>query len=104
MALIGVLTHHWAKADKIEEAKKLLDGNGAAQSRTPGFGARHTFISLSDPTKISTLVTWGKQRDLRRLARQSGASSSHGRRRGIVVAAARIGAVRDAGLTAGIQP
>ena len=58
MALIGVLTHHWAKADKIEEAKKLLDGNGAAQSRAPGFGARHTFISLSDPTKISTLVTW----------------------------------------------
>ena len=58
MALIGVLTHHWAKADKIEEAKKLLDGNGEAQSRAPGFGARHTFISLSDPTKISTLVTW----------------------------------------------
>ncbi len=58
MALIGVLTHHWAKADKIEEAKKLLDGNGEAQSRAPGFGARHIFISLSDPTKISTLVTW----------------------------------------------
>ena len=58
MALIGVLTHHWAKADKIEEVKKLLDGNGEAQSRAPGFGARHTFISLSDPTKISTLVTW----------------------------------------------
>ena len=58
MALIGVLTHHWAKADKIEEAQKLLDGNGAAQSHAPGFGARHTFISLSDPTKISTLVTW----------------------------------------------
>ena len=58
MALIGVLTHHWAKADKIEEAQKLLDGNGEAQSRAPGFGARHTFISLSDPTKISTLVTW----------------------------------------------
>ena len=58
MALIGVLTHHWAKADKVEEAKDLLDRNGAAQSRAPGFGARHTFISLSDPTKISTLVTW----------------------------------------------
>ena len=58
MALIGVLTHHWAKADKIEEAKKLLDGNGEAQSHAPGFGARHTFISLPDPTKISTLVTW----------------------------------------------
>ena len=58
MALIGVLTHHWAQGDKVEEAKALLDRNGEAQSRAPGFGARQTFISLSDPTKISTLVTW----------------------------------------------
>ena len=58
MALIGVLTHHWAKEDKVEEAKALLDRNGEAQSRAPGFGARQTFISLADPTKISTLVTW----------------------------------------------
>jgi len=56
--MIGVLTHHWAKADKIEEAKTLLDGNGLAQSKAPGFGSRQTLISLSDPTKISTLVTW----------------------------------------------
>ncbi len=58
MALIGVLTHHWAKEDKVEEAKTLLDRNGVAQSKAPGFGARQTFVSLADPTKISTLVTW----------------------------------------------
>ena len=58
MALIGVLTHHWAREDRVEEAKALLDRNGEAQSRAPGFGARQTFISLADPTKISTLVTW----------------------------------------------
>ena len=58
MALIGVLTHHWAKEDKVEEAKALLDRNGEAQSHAPGFGARQTFTSLADPTKISTLVTW----------------------------------------------
>ena len=58
MAQIGVLTHHWAKADQVAEAKALLERNGAAQSRAPGFGARQTFVSLSDPTKISTLVTW----------------------------------------------
>ena len=56
--MIGVLTHHWAKEDKIEEAKKLLDGNGLAQSKAPGFGSRETLYSLSDPTKITTLVTW----------------------------------------------
>ena len=56
--MIGVLTHHWAKPDKITEAKKLLDGNGLAQSKAPGFGSRETLYSLSDPAKITTLVTW----------------------------------------------
>ena len=56
--MIGVLTHHWAKSDKIDEARKLLDGNGLAQSKAPGFGSRHTLYSLTDPTKITTLVTW----------------------------------------------
>jgi heme-degrading monooxygenase HmoA len=56
--MIGVLTHHWAKADKIEEARKLLDGNGVAQSKAPGFGSRQTLYSLTDPAKITTLVTW----------------------------------------------
>ena len=56
--MIGVLTHHWAKAEKIVEARKLLDGNGEAQSRAPGFGSRATLYSLTDPAKITTLVTW----------------------------------------------
>ena len=56
--MIGVLTHHWAKPDKIQEATNLLDRNGLAQSKAPGFGSRQTMYSLSDPTKITTLVTW----------------------------------------------
>jgi heme-degrading monooxygenase HmoA len=56
--MIGVLTHHWAKSDKVEEARKLLDGNGLAQSKAPGFVSRQTLYSLSDATKISTLVVW----------------------------------------------
>ena len=56
--MIGVLTHHWAKEDKIQEAKDLLDRNGRAQSRAPGFDNRQTLFSLSDRTKITTLVTW----------------------------------------------
>jgi heme-degrading monooxygenase HmoA len=56
--MIGVLTHHWAKSDKVDEAKKLLDGNGMAQSKAPGFVSRQTLYSLSDPTKITTLVVW----------------------------------------------
>jgi heme-degrading monooxygenase HmoA len=56
--MIGVLTHHWAKSDKIEEAKKLLDRNGTAQSKAPGFISRQTLYSIGDATKITTLVVW----------------------------------------------
>ena len=56
--MIGVLTHHWAKADKLEDARRLLDRNGLAQSKAPGFGSRQTLYSLAEPTKITTLVTW----------------------------------------------
>lgn len=56
--MIGVLTHHWAKDDKIREARQLLDRNGQAQSKAPGFVSRQTLISLNDPTKITTLVVW----------------------------------------------
>jgi heme-degrading monooxygenase HmoA len=56
--MIGVLTHHWAKVDKIDEARKLLDRNGEAQSKAPGFVNRQTLIALADATKITTLVVW----------------------------------------------
>jgi heme-degrading monooxygenase HmoA len=56
--VIGVLTHHWAKPDKVADAKALLERNGAAQSRYDGFGSRQTLFAQNDPTKITTLVTW----------------------------------------------
>ena len=56
--MIGVLTHHWAKPDKVQEARSLLDRNGLAQSKAPGFGSRQTLYPQADPTKITTLVTW----------------------------------------------
>ena len=56
--MIGVLTHHWAKVDKIDEARKLLDRNGDAQSKAPGFVSRQTLIALADPAKITTLVVY----------------------------------------------
>ncbi len=56
--MIGVLTHHWARSDKVEAARKLLDGNGLAQSKHHGFISRTTLYSLTDPAKITTLVTW----------------------------------------------
>ena len=35
--MIGVLTHHWSKAGKFDQARPLVDGNGLAQSKAPGF-------------------------------------------------------------------
>ena len=56
--MIGVLTHHWAKPDKVDAACTLLDRNGEAQSKAPGFVSRQTLLSRSDPAKITTLVVW----------------------------------------------
>jgi heme-degrading monooxygenase HmoA len=56
--MIGVLTHHWAKAECIDEARGLLDRNGSAQSKAPGFVSRHTLLAQGDPAKITTLVVW----------------------------------------------
>ena len=56
--MIGVLTHHWAKKDSVDSARKLLDGNGRAQSKAPGFVSRQTLFSLKDDTQITSLVVW----------------------------------------------
>ncbi len=56
--MIGVLTHHWAKADNVQAARRLLDRNGVAQSRFAGFDSRLTLLARDDPTKITTVVLW----------------------------------------------
>ncbi len=56
--MIGVLTHHWANEEQFDEARELLDRNGLAQSKALGFISRVTLVSITDPTKITSLVTW----------------------------------------------
>ena len=56
--MIGVLTHHWTREDKVAEGRKLLDRNGLAQSKARGFVSRQTLVSIANPTKITTLVVW----------------------------------------------
>jgi heme-degrading monooxygenase HmoA len=56
--MIAVLTHHWAEPRKLDEARALLDGNGLAQSKAPGFVSRTTMLSLADSTQITSLVIW----------------------------------------------
>ena len=56
--MIAVLTSHWAIMETFQDARILLDGNGIAQSRAPGFCRRTTLVSLRETTKITTLVIW----------------------------------------------
>jgi heme-degrading monooxygenase HmoA len=56
--MIGVLTHHWAKEDRVADARDLLDRNGRAQAGASGFVSRHTLYSLTDATQITSLVLW----------------------------------------------
>ena len=91
--MIGVLTHHWAKSDLVASARTLLDGNGEAQSRHPGFVSRTTLISRSDPTKITTLVMWESNDDIRLVACKSGQGRDYGWRGRPVVSACGVGAI-----------
>lgn len=59
--MIGVLTHHWTKPERLTEARALLEGNGKAQSRAEGFVRRFNLYSLSDSTKITSLVIWNNE-------------------------------------------
>ena len=56
--MIGVLTHHWAKEGSLTEARRLLDGNGLAQSKAPGFVSRQTLYALAESAKVTSLVVW----------------------------------------------
>lgn len=56
--MIAVLTHHWAKPGMFDEARALLERNGRAQSKAPGFVSRTMGSSMSDPTQITSFVTW----------------------------------------------
>ena len=56
--MIAALTHHWAQGGNVDEARRLLERNGDAQSKAPGFVSRRTLYSLADPTQITTVVLW----------------------------------------------
>ncbi len=60
--MIGVLTHHWAKPDRFDEARSLLDRNGLAQRMAAGFVRRETLVSISDPSQITTLAVWDDEK------------------------------------------
>ena len=56
--MIGVLTHHWSKDGSFEKARILLDGNGLAQSKAPGFVSRITLLAREDLSQITSIVVW----------------------------------------------
>jgi len=60
--MIGVLTCHWVLPGNFDEARRVLDGNGLAQSKAFGFVWRQTLISRKDQDKIVTLVAWDDEK------------------------------------------
>ena len=42
----------------FEKARKMLDGNGLAQSNAPGFISRTTLLARTDSNQISSIVIW----------------------------------------------
>lgn len=56
--MIAVITHHWAKKGKFQQARELLDRNGSAQSDANGFIYRTTMLSKEDNEQITSMVLW----------------------------------------------
>lgn len=56
--MIGVLVHHYVRPGREATAQKLIQQNGQAMQRFPGFGGRYTLIGRDNPRKISTLTLW----------------------------------------------
>ena len=56
--MIGVLTHHWTREDKVAEGRKLLDRNGLARAKPEALLAARHWFPLPTPPKITTLVVW----------------------------------------------
>ena len=56
--MIAVITHHWAKEEKFQKARELLDQNGFAQSNAGGFIYRVTMLSKKDKNQITSVVIW----------------------------------------------
>ena len=56
--MIAVITHHWAKEEEFQKARKLLDQNGFAQSNAGGFIYRVTMLSKKDKNQITSVVIW----------------------------------------------
>ena len=56
--MIAVITHHWAKKEKFQKARELLDQNGFAQSNAGGFIYRMTMLSKKDKNQITSVVIW----------------------------------------------
>ena len=56
--MIAVITNQWAKKEKFNQARELLDRNGSAQSDVNGFIDRTTMLSKEDNEQITSIVLW----------------------------------------------
>ncbi len=56
---ITVIAHHWADPDLQEKADQRLQANTELAHRIQGFQRRQVLHSREDPTKLTTVTTWG---------------------------------------------
>ena len=76
--MIGVLTHHWAKKDSVDSARKLLDGNWTCSEQSAGFRQSTDVVSAQGRHADHVFSCLGEQRDLRFVACQPGAGRGDG--------------------------
>jgi heme-degrading monooxygenase HmoA len=60
-----VISHHWCKPNRKEEAQTRIDQSGGTMESAPGFVFRYRMEPPSDPTQVSTMTVWTNEESYR---------------------------------------
>jgi heme-degrading monooxygenase HmoA len=60
-----VISHHWCKPDRKEEAQTRIDRSGDTMESAPGFVFRYRIEPPADPTQVSTMTVWTNEESYR---------------------------------------
>jgi heme-degrading monooxygenase HmoA len=63
--MIVVISHHWCKPNRKEEAQQRIDQSGNTMETAPGFVFRYRMEPPVDPTQVSTMTVWADEKSYR---------------------------------------
>ena len=62
--MIGLVSHHYARSEKLEEVQKALPAVGMKMKTYPGFISRANLEDVNDPKHITAVAYWESEEAL----------------------------------------